>query len=294
MTHEDIKSDLSLYALGSLEAEERQAVEQHLASGCDSCAAELAEWREVVGMVPLETPSRAAPDLKPQLLARVRAEAPAAPPRQSGSVARRRIGWAAPFAAAALALLAIATYREMGWRSERARLEAERGRQAQSIAGLQRELEAARGDMAKVSAALAQREGDLTTLRAALSRAEEALSIVQRPGLNLVALKETKDSPPAAGHILLSAPTGKALFYAFDLPPVPQGKTYELWWITEKEGPVPAGLFQTDERGLGRIETTIPAGAGAVQAAAVTVEDAGGVPKPKGPMVLIGEVGTKS
>jgi anti-sigma-K factor RskA len=295
MTHEDIQSDLPLYALGSLDAEERQAIEQHLAAGCDSCAAELVAWREVVGLVPLEVPARAAPDLKEKLLARVHAARPEAAIRsQPSRLARRRIGWAMPLAAAALALLAIATYREIGWRAERARLASERAQRQQQIAGLQRELEAARGDLAKVSAVLAQRENDVASLRAALARAEEALSIVQRPGLNLVALKETKDSPPAAGHLLLSPPTGKALFYAFDLPPVPADKTYELWWITEKDGPVQAGLFRPDERGLGRIETTIPTDAGAIQAAAVTIEAAGGVPKPQGPMVLIGTVGTKS
>lgn len=295
MTHEDIQSDLPLYALGSLDAEERRAVEQHLADGCDSCSRELLTWREVVGMVPLEIPARAAPDLKSKLLARVRAESARtdAQPAAPSKVARRRIGWAAPFAAAALALLAFATYREIGWRAERERVVAERTRQQQTVASLQRDLEAARGDFAKASAALAQRENDIAALRAALAKAEESLAIVQRPGLNLVALKETKDAPPAVGHVLLSEPTGKALFYAFGLPPVPSDKTYELWWITEKEGPVQAGLFQPDERGLGRVEATLPSGAGAIQAAAVTVEQAGGVPKPQGPMVLIGNV-TKS
>jgi anti-sigma-K factor RskA len=223
MTHEDIQSDLALYALGSLDAEERQAIEQHLAAGCDSCAQELLAWREVVGMVPFEGPARAAPDLKAKLMVRVRAEAKrdAAKPVETTKVARRRIGWAVPFAAAALALLAFATYREIGWRAERQRLAQERARQAEAIVSLQHDLETARGDFSRVSAALAQRETDIATLRAALAKAEEALSIVQRPGLNLVALKETKDQPPAAGHVLLSVPTGKALFYAFGLPPVP-------------------------------------------------------------------------
>jgi hypothetical protein len=166
--------------------------------------------------------------------------------------------------------------------------------QAEAIVSLQHDLETARGDFNRVSAALAQRETDIATLRAALAKAEEALSIVQRPGLNLVALKETKDQPPAAGHVLLSVPTGKALFYAFGLPPVPSDKTYELWWITEKDGPVQAGLFQPDERGLGRIDAAVPTGAGAIKAAAVTIEQAGGVPKPQGPMVLLGTVASPS
>jgi len=284
--HEDIQNDLPLFALDSLDTEERRAIEQHLAEGCDACERDLQAWREIVAMVSLEAPGSAPADLKEKLLARVRDEA--ARGRPTGTVARRRIGWAAPLALAALALLAFATYREIGFRAERAR-------QAQVVAGLQRDLEAARGDLEKVSAALAARESDVTSLRAALASAQESLSILQARGLSLVALKETKDAPPAEGHVLLSPPTGRALFYAFDLPPVPPDKTYELWWITEKEGPVQAGLFHPDERGLGRVAATVPTNAGAIQAAAVTVEKAGGVPKPQGPMVLIGSAAaTKS
>lgn len=278
--HDDLKADLPLYALGALEPEEQREIAQHLAGGCDECAGELQAWNEVVGMVPLEGPDSAPPDLKAKLLARVHGNGA---PSQS-TVARRRISFAMPLAAAALLLLGFNLYREINWR-------AERSRQLAVVVALQNELTAARGDLAKVSAALAEREADVGALRSALAKAEESLSIVQARGLNLVALKETKDAPPAEGHVLLSAPTGRALFYAFDLPPVGADKTYELWWITEKDGPVQAGLFKPDARGLGRVEAAMPTGAGAIQAAAVTVERAGGVPKPQGPMVLIGSLG---
>ena len=283
--HEDIQADLSLFALGSLDAEERRTVEEHLAAGCESCDRELRAWREVVGMVSLEVPAPPPPNLKDKLLARVRAAAPTA--SAPGRVARRRIGWGLPFAAAAGVLLALAGAREIGWRAEETH-------QAEVLAAIERELAAARDDASNASAALAARERDVASLHAALASAQESLSILQARGLSLVALKETKNAPPAEGHILLSPPTGRALFYAFDLPAVPADKTYELWWITEKDGPVQAGIFHPDEHGLGRVETTMPAEAGTIQAAAVTVEVAGGVAKPQGPMVLIGTVGTKS
>ncbi|MGH7786862.1 MAG: anti-sigma factor, partial [Candidatus Binatia bacterium] len=198
-------------------------------------------------------------------------------------VARRRISWAMPFAAAALALLAITSYREIGWRADADRL-------SRRVADLQQALTRASGDLDRIRTVLADREQDVAALRGALAQAEESLSILHTRGLNLVALKETKDAPPAEGHVLLSKPTGRALFYAFDLPQVAADKTYELWWITEKDGPVQAGTFRPDARGLGRIEATLPTNAGAIQAAAVTVEAAGGVPKPQGPMVLLGTV----
>ena len=196
-------------------------------------------------------------------------------------MARRRIGWQVPLAAAAALLLAILGYREIGFRAERTRA-------GETIAALQRALTAREGDLSTAHAALAERERDAASLRAALAAAQESLAVVQQRGLTMVSLKETKDAAPAEAHILLSPPSGRALFYAFGLPKVPDDKVYELWWITEKAGPVRAAIFHPDAQGLGRVEATLPTDAGAIQAAAVTVEAAGGVPKPQGPMVLLG------
>jgi len=281
-TRDEIRDDLPLYALGALDAEERAAVEVALAGDAE-LARELREWTELVGLMALDAPDAAPPDSKAKLLARVHGDAAAT--AASRKVARRRLGgWMLPVAAAAAALLAIAGYREIGFRAERRRV-------AETFVALQHGLAEARGDLAKVSATLAQSQSDANSLRIALARAEEALAVVQQPNLQMVALKETRDAPPAVGHVLLSPPTGKALFYAFDLPPPPPDKVYELWWITEKDGPVRAAIFQPDARGVGHAEATMPAGSGALQAAAVTVEAAGGMPKPQGPMVLLGAVG---
>jgi anti-sigma-K factor RskA len=289
MTHEDIQSDLALYALGSLDAEERQAIEQHLAAGCDSCAQELLAWREVVGMVPFE--DRALRRSQAKLMARA--------PRRS-AMRRSRSRRQSP------AVASVGRRRSRPPRSHCSRLRPiARSVGVPSASARRRSAPSGRGDrrlrtISKPRAATSTACGCARTTRdryrhpARRWPAEEALSIVQRPGLNLVALKETKDQPPAAGHVLLSVPTGKALFYAFGLPPVPSDKTYELWWITEKDGPVQAGLFQPDERGLGRIDAAVPTGAGAIKAAAVTIEQAGGVPKPQGPMVLLGTVASPS
>lgn len=280
-SREEIRDDLPLYALGALDADERAAVDAALAAGDAELAGELREWTELVGLMALAAPAAAPPDIRAALLARVHGGA--APIAGAPRVARRRLGWAVPFAAAAMALFAIAGYREIGFRAERARA-------VETVAALRRALDAGQREIAAGRAALAQREADVGGLRAALAQAEAALAVVQQPRLQMVSLRETKDAPPAAGHVLLSPPTGKALFYAFDLPRVPDDKVYELWWITEKEGPVRAGIFHPDERGLGRVEAVLPTDAGALQAAAVTIEAAGGVPKPAGPTVLLGKL----
>lgn len=278
MTHEEIQIDLSSFALGALDAAERQEIEQHLAAGCATCEQELATWREVVGLMGLAGQEARSPDLKPQLLQRLQPSKPA-------KVIRVPRWSLVPLAAAALAVLILGIAREVGMRQQ---LEEQR----QQVASLQHELDTAHGDLQRLTAQLAAQEHDVAGLRAALAAAQESLAVLQTPGLQLVQLKEAPHAPPAEAHALISADTRRALFYAFDLPTVGPDKTYELWWITEKEGPVKAGLFLPDQKGLGRVEAALPAAAGAIQAAAVTVEPAGGVPKPTGPMVLIGNLRT--
>jgi anti-sigma-K factor RskA len=277
MTHDEINAALSAFALGVLDPEEHQAVAEHLAAGCPECERELTSWRDVVGLLALDSREATPPDLKPALMQQVRSV-----PRR-GRVIRLPRWTLVPLAAAAMAILALSLVREVRIRSDLAQ-------QQQRIASLTSELATAQDAMQRLTTQLAQKENDLTSLRATLAAAQESLAILQAPGLQLVQLKETETAPPAEGHVLLSTQTRQAIFYAFALPEIPADKAYELWWITEKEGPVNAGVFRPNPKGLGRIETSVPTEAGAIQAAAVTIEPAGGMPKPTGPMVLIGKL----
>ena len=275
-SRDEIRDDLPLHALGSLEAEERAAVEAAVAAD-PQLARELREWDELVGLLALDAPEAAPPDVRDALLSRVRDAAP--PPAR---VARRRLGWHVPLAAAAALLLAIGGYREIGFRAERARI-------AETLAAAQRALTARDAELAAAREELHHSEEQMTTLRAALAIASRSLDVVQARGLTMVSLSQTEDAPPAEAHILLSPPTGKALFYGFDMPSIPTDKVYELWWITEKQGPVRAAVFHPDAHGFGRVEAQLPTDAGAIQAAAVTIEASPGAAKPAGPMVLLGK-----
>jgi anti-sigma-K factor RskA len=292
MTHEDIQTDLSLFALDALDPDEQREIAAHLAAGCAACERELANWREVVGALALAGQDAEPPDLKPALLQRL--QPPAAPATAQVVPLRRRSviasNWfraSVPLAAAAVLLLALAVVRDAAQRGEIAE-------QRQLVASLQQELTSAHGDLQHLSQQLAAKENDVASLRAALAAAQESLAVVQAPGLQLVHLKQTPSAQPAEAHVLMSIETRRALFYAFDLPAVPPDKAYELWWITEKEGPINAGVFRPDNNGLGRVETSLPAGAGAIKATAVTIEPAAGLSKPTGPMVLLGSVQVQS
>jgi anti-sigma-K factor RskA len=290
MTHAEIKEDLSLFALGALDPHEQREVQSHLDGGCDECEREMRQWHEIVGMMALADDEARAPDLKANLIERVE--------KQTSAARRRRLRWqvALPLAAAvALALVGIARETQLRSYIEKQRrradaLAVERDSSRHLAGSLRQEVTEERRKVGELTAQLAAKEKDIGELRGALAEAEESLTLLQAPGLRLVRLRQTPNNKPAEAHALLNLEGGRAVFYAFDLPPVDADKTYELWWITEKKGPVNAGLFVPDERGLGRVEAALPRDAGAIQAAAVTVEAAAGAPKPTGPMVLLGKL----
>jgi anti-sigma-K factor RskA len=287
MTHDDIQAELAAFALGALDPLEREEIAAHLASGCAACARELAEWREVVGSIALAGSDADAPNLKAALWRRMQREG-----RRPRVVPKSRwrpstMAATAMTAIAATVLLVLGVVRDAGLRREIEQLRRDTSRARTDLAVTHDRLRA-------LSDQLAAKEHDVAALRAALAAAEESLKVLRAPDLQLVRLTQPPQAPPAVAHALINADTGRALFYAFDLPPVPADKAYELWWITERQGPVRAGVFVPDATGLGRVDASIPTDAGPIQAAAVTIEPAGGVAKPTGPMVLLGKLAAPS
>src|SRR5262249_16134540 len=107
MNHQELKDLLPLYVLNGLEVESVAAVERHLAEVCESCTAELREWQEVVGLIPLGVmPDGPRAAVKERLMARVQQGLgdrviPLRPRRW-------RTGWVTvPLAAAATVLLIV-------------------------------------------------------------------------------------------------------------------------------------------------------------------------------------------
>jgi anti-sigma-K factor RskA len=84
-------------------------------------------------------------------------------------------------------------------------------------------------------------------------------------------------------------PTEGGLLVAAGLPPAPAGKTYQLWAIAGQNAPVSAGVFEVDPKGSASLRVPKLAGVDKVDVFAVTLEPAGGLPAPSGPMVLAGK-----
>lgn len=248
--HEEL---LAAYVLDTLEGEDLREIEEHLA-GCDLCRRQLDLWRgdleELAGSVAPATPS---PETRRSLLRRVESS------RRRRALLRR---WTLP-AAAVLAFLVWGGWRQVRLGEEVDRLRIERGRLAQRVSVLEFEVRSAHAELA------------------------EALSILASPRSQSIRLAGLDPTPGASGYAFVDPRQGKAVFYAFHLPAVAAGKTYELWWIAGGR-PVPAGTFDVDREGNGRLRVEGVAPGAEAPVWAVTVEPWGGAPQPTGPMVLKG------
>jgi anti-sigma-K factor RskA len=125
-------------------------------------------------------------------------------------------------------------------------------------------------------------------LRGQIDQQRQLLALVRDPSTSVVALAGLKATPAARARMLWNAPAG-GLLVAAGLPPAPPGKAYQLWAIAGKNQPVSAGVFGVDDKGAGSLRVPPLAGLGKVDVFAVTLEPAGGLPAPSGPMVLAGK-----
>ncbi len=134
---------------------------------------------------------------------------------------------------------------------------------------------------------LSARARDVATLRSEVARQQEILRILGSPESQVVALGGLKPSPAARGRIWWRREAG-GFFVAGGLPAPPAGKTYQLWAIAGGT-PLSAGIFDVDPKGSAWLRVKPLAGVEKVEVFAVTLEPAGGLPKPSGAMYLAGK-----
>jgi anti-sigma-K factor RskA len=148
---------------------------------------------------------------------------------------------------------------------------------------------------AGVSARWVSVQTDLTTARsrtAALELQVKAqqtqLAWLRDPRVQIALMKGLEATSPAKAKMLWHPGTGQALLYIAGLPPLPLDKSYELW-VFAKDEPLRAGIFDTRDGStvvsMPRLEALPPS----ATKFAVSVEPKGGVSKPTGSIVLLGE-----
>jgi anti-sigma-K factor RskA len=289
MDHAEIKDLLPLKALGRLEGDEARAVDEHLAAGCDECERELASFNEALAaMAMAEAGGDDAPDrIWTRLQSRL--DAPRDEPRGQGRLPRRiedrstresaggrglaMLGSAA--AAAVVAIVVSAIFFNSRLRTITGDTSNEIAALTTRVIEVQRNLDSTGDQLAALQAKVAQ-STDLTL--ASLG-----------PDARLVRLTGLPAAPSATGSVALNAAQGTAMLEVSGLPPAPEDKQYEVWWIGEKQGPLKAGLFDPSSHGATIVSLDLPPPGEVVLASAITLEPRGGVEKPSGAMYLKGD-----
>lgn len=287
--HASVHADLSLFALGVLAPEETEAVERHLAEGCEECRADLDRWRQVVAMLPFGLDVQAPGDLREEILG----GSSSLPARPGVAVSKRAAGRSPLlgrlFVGLFVLLLGYGVLREVDLRS---RVD----EQEQLVAELQVALTSAAStgehgevELARLRDQLAERQSEVSAAREALAAAEETLGVIQGAAVELVPLEPPDRGSQALGHLLIGREAGMALLQVFALESPPSGTVYEVWWTSDQGEPIEAGRFEPDEGGVARLRLALPEGpVGGVRISLEAIGPAG--ERPAGPVVLRGDL----
>jgi anti-sigma-K factor RskA len=254
MTHQDLLESAAAYALGALDGPEKAEFEAHL-PGCASCKAEVDAYREVAGLL-----AHAATAVQPPngdaLRHRILSQATAVRPISAAPTSRRRstapLAW---IAAAASFLLAVGA--GLSYRAERARV-----------------------------AAL---EGEVADGRTQLAVRDSTIAAFLGPEVHVVSLAQPDKKPSA--RVFWNHTRQIFIVTAFNVPPAPAGKTYQLWALRKGKAPLSMGTFNTDASGRATAILAVAkdiTDGGFIDDCGLTLEPDGGSPQPTEAPRLIG------
>jgi anti-sigma-K factor RskA len=256
---ESMRDLAAAYALGALSAEEAERFEAFLASSPET-QREVAELRDAAALLAVgQVDVAPSADLRDRMLARIRQDTVVPISQAAGAGARRTRVFPVYWGALAASFVAVAA---LAW----------------SLAGLRDRVTDLQQTVATRDAALAERQRMLDEREATLDRLLE-------PGVKLYQLTASGDPEPGI-QLFWNQQRNTAIIHGYRLKPVPSGREYQLWFIKDGK-PVPSVTFKPEPDGHAKVEQIqVPAG-GALSAAAVTVEPAGGSPQPTSPILLV-------
>lgn len=260
--HENwIEQQSEIYALGALDGEELRLFESHLAAGCAACESRIREARETFTQLPRSLEPLTPPsELKARLFDRLTPR-----PTRAASEQRRGPLWrwwfagAGALAAAALVFVLIS-----------------------DLASSRRELARLNNQLAAIQAQSAQKDQ-------LIKQKDQLLDLFAAPDVRAIELAGLAAAPKAKAKLFWNPAMRRGLLITSGLPTPDAGKAYELWGIAGNE-PVPAGVFSVDAQGRGELRLTEIPGEREFDKFAVTLEPAGGVAQPSGPMMLLGSL----
>jgi anti-sigma-K factor RskA len=305
--HADFEALCAAFSLGALDGADREKLRAHLPT-CSACRQRVAEFEEssswlALGLQPIQPSDK----VKTAVMQRIsgphgqaRPGTGRAPAGPSGPSAGRPGDGASPLVYVALAVAGLALagaagmfflYRQAASqtdavRAEREQLATERDalRSALATAGSGAETTAKehRDERARLLAMIDKKTSELENARAELASADlqlQRLALIEKllRDMNTEIFKKSERTPllaQGAGRVLWN---GQDVVVIADLPPLPLGKTYELWRIEPGAAPRPAGLYSDLDASGGLLAThTLPNAPRKVDAFAISREDTGG------------------
>jgi anti-sigma-K factor RskA len=266
-SHDQFRELMEAYAIGSLDAQERVALEAHLAEGCGDCTKALEEARWLVSQLAYLAPD-AEPSgmLKGRLLQTVRTEAASGATRHS-SIPQRTVPWWLWAGVAALLLFSVySTWNERKLHNE--------------IASLRKQTEAQQAERQKLD----------RQLTAAKTQAHEAM-IWSDPKSKKIMLppKDPKMEPLEA----MWHPDMGLVVRGWNVPNPGEKRVLQLWLIPKKPGekPMPLATFWPDASGkFSAMVENPPDAMSDTQALAITEEPMGGSSQPTSSPMWLGGV----
>jgi anti-sigma-K factor RskA len=254
ITCDDCQDRLEEFALDELEGDVRDQVARHLRGGCRACNAHLAqitaELATLAHALPVHAPPR---EIERDLFDRIAAqsrpraleEAPVTlrqTPISKKSLTRSLVAAAAVLAAC---LAGIATWN--AWQGRRTGL------------GLE----------------------EWAELRRRVDEADEAQRFGAVPELSFVSVRGPAPEKPVQGYIVADHSARQWHVYVFNLPALPQDRTYQLWFATGDK-PVAAATAEADADGTLSTIIDLPSELPAITGLAISDEPQSGSTEPTG------------
>lgn len=262
MTWDEVKELGPLYAIGALDQETAQTIEEFLRYATLEQKSEFSEWQEVVACLPMALPQpKTSPHLKANLLARIAANEEnmvAAQPETTAKVLnfqpkprveRQRSQWL--LLAASFALACISVFQS--WQNS------------------------------KLTVRLNESDVQISSLKL---KFEDFISANTR----IISMAGV-ETPQANAKVVWNTQTQAWKIYINNLPAPPGDMDYQLWYVT-KDAKINAAVFRTNETGTYELVLP-PMPAEAVKglaATAVTLEPKGGSAQPTGKFYLLASI----
>lgn len=306
--HADFEALCAAFSLGALDGADREKLRAHLPT-CSACRQRVAEFEEssswlALGLAPIQPSDK----VKTAVMQRIsgphgqaRPGTGRAPTGPSGPSAGGPGGGGASalvYVALAVAGLALAGAAAVGYLysqvtrqvehvlSERDALASERDALTTKLTVVEASAQAAarehREERARLLAMIDKKTSELENAKAELASADlqlQRLALIEKllRDMNTEIYKNSERTPLLAQGAGRALWNGQDVVVIADLPPLPLGKTYELWRIEPGAAPKSAGLYSDLDPTGGLLAThSLPQAPRKVDAFAISREDTGG------------------